>query len=345
MSRFLKSKLFDGPPACALMACLLVLILPMVFPELGFSQATKKPPADAQAQNEPVGVTFSNPIQSKWKVGTKIVGGARPASNVLITIPVPADWPEQSVTFDDVVVDSQSRVLDDFRTLDGGVRQLVVKMPRLGASEEVTVSVTCVVTTSQIDAPKDPSLLKRPKTSHRDGKPYTGVGPDINFRNTKLRNQVKELVKDKESVWEEVETIFDWVRDEIEDTAQEPGDVVSVFRNKKGCNEDKVGLFVAMCRANKIPARMVWVEGTQHAEFMLVDSEKKAHWIPCRPGGVREFGSIAEPRIVLQKGDSIRVPEKEQRQKYVAEFVTCKGQTAASKPRVGFFRKLLAEDE
>jgi len=282
--------------------------------------------------SEQAGVTFSNPIKSKWKVGTKIIGGAQPALNVLITLPVPTDWPEQTVTFDDVVVESQSRVLDDFRDLEGGIRQLVVKMPRLGPREEVTVSVTCVVTTSQIDAPSEPSAFLKPKTSHREGKPYTGVGPQINFRNTKLRNQVKELVEGKESIWEEVEAIFDWVRDEIEDTAQDPSDVIDVFRNRKGCNEDKVGLFVAMCRANKIPARMIWVEGTQHAEFMLVDSEKKAHWIPCRPGGVREFGSIAEPRIVLQKGDSIRVPEKEQRQKYVAEFVTCEGAGPSAKP-------------
>ena len=291
-----------------------------------------------------IGVTFSNAVQSKWKVGTKIIGGSKAASNVLITLPVPADWPEQSVSFDDVVVDSQSRVLDSFRKLDGGIHQLVVKMPRLAAREQVVVSVTCLVTTSQIDAPADPSVLLKPKTSHREGKPYTGVGPDINFRNAKLRAQVKQLVKDKPSVWAEVESIFDWVRDEIEDTTQEPGDVVSVFRHRQGCNEDKVGLFVAMCRAHKVPARMVWVQGTQHAEFMLVDSDKKAHWIPCRPGGLREFGSIAEPRVVLQKGDSIRVPEKEQRQKYVAEFVTCEGLTAASKPRVGFFRELVSDE-
>ena len=305
-------------------------------------------PETAQAQPAQAGKEFGVPsseaVQSKWKVGTKIIGGSKPASNVLITIPVPADWPEQSVSFDDVVVDSQSRVIDGFRKLDGGIHQLVVKMPRLAAREQVVVSVTCVVRTSQIEAPSDPTALLKPKTSHREGKPYTGIGPDINFRNAKLRAQVKKLVKDKPSVWAEVESIFDWVRDEIEDTNQEPGDVVSVFRHRQGCNEDKVGLFVAMCRAHKVPARMVWVQGTQHAEFMLVDAEKKAHWIPCRPGGLREFGSISEPRVVLQKGDSIRVPEKEQRQKYVAEFVTCEGLTQASKPKVGFFRELVPEE-
>ena len=313
-------------------------ILFACFPAFGIGQEIDQTPGE---KNE---ITFSNPVESKWKVGTKIIGGAKPALNVLITLPVPTDWPEQKVTFDDVVVDSQSRVLDDFRTIDGGVHQLVVKMPRLSPREEVIVSVTCNVRTSQINAPPEPSAFLKPKSNHREGKPYTGIGPHINFRNAKLRNQVKELVEGKESPWEEVESIFDWVRDEIDETTQDPGDVVSVFRNRKGCNEDKVGLFVAMCRANKIPARMIWVEGTQRAEFMLVDSEKNAHWIPCSPGGIREFGSVAEPRIIMQKGDSIRVPEKEQRQKFVAEFVTCKGDGPSAKPRVGFFRELISDE-
>ena len=322
--------------AKAILFSLLLCCMAVSCPSTGIAQS--------DTEGEGNKVTFSNPVQSKWKVGTKIIGGAKPALNVLITLPVPTDWPEQTVTFDDVVVDSQSRVLDDFRTIDGGVHQLVVKMPRLAPREQVTVSVTCAVTTNQVNAPPKPSALLKPKTSHRDGKPYTGVGPDINFRNAKLRNQVKELVEGKASAWAEVEAIFDWVRDEIDETTQAPGDVVNVFRNRKGCNEDKVGLFVAMCRANKIPARMVWVEGTQRAEFMLVDSEKKAHWIPCSPGGIREFGSVAEPRIIMQKGDSIRVPEKEQRQKYVAEFVTCNGDGPSAKPRVGFFRELITDE-
>ena len=302
------------------------------------------PKAKSQDEEKPAeGVTFSDSIQSKWKIGARIVGGSAAAQNVLITIPVPNEWPEQLVSFDEVEVKSTSRVFEKYRDLESGVRQLMVKMPRLGAREEVVVSVTCVVTTNQINAPADTSVFLKPKTNHREGKPYLGVGPDINFRNSKLRNEVKRLVKDKDTPWEEVESILDWVRDNIEDVVQEPSDVVGVFRNKKGCNEDKVGLFVAMCRANKIPARIVWVEGTQHAEFMLIDSTKKAHWFPCRPGGLREFGGLSEPRVVLQKGECIRVPEKEQKQKFVAEFVTCEGKSANSKPRVRFFRELLPE--
>jgi len=199
-----------------------------------------------------------------------------------------------------------------------------------------------LVTTSQIEGPSDPSLFTRPKTNHKSGKPYLTTSPQINFKKSKIRKQVKALVEGKETAWAEVESIYDWVRDTIE---QQPGsaqDVYDVIRNKKGNGEDKVALFVAMCRANKIPARMVWVEGTQYAEFMLVDQEKNPHWFPCNVSGIREFGSISDPRVIVQKGDNIRVPEKDKRLKFVNEFASCKGK---SKPAVRFIRKILPADE
>lgn len=286
------------------------------------------------------GVTYSNPIQAKWKIGAKIRGGRSPVHNMLLTLPLPTDWPEQSVTLTDEDIPTNiGRV--KYRELNSGVRQLIVSIPKVNAREEITVSVTVHVSTCQIDEPEDKTVFLRPRSNHREGKSYLGISPQINYRNAKLRKLVKQLVADKENVWEEVETVFDWVRDNIEDREQDAEDVISVFRSKIGCTEDKVGLFVAMCRANKIPARMVWVAGTQYAEFMLVDENKKAHWFPCNLAGIREFGSTSEPRIVLQKGDSIKVPEKEARQKLVAEFVTCTGK---SRPSVQFFRQLLPVD-
>ncbi len=286
------------------------------------------------------GLTYANPVRTKWKVTTKIRGSSRPAQNMFISIPVPNDWPEQSVAPAEEDIPPEIGNVK-YRDLNSNVRQLLVLIPKVKASEEITISMTFLVATCQITAPPDPSVFLRPKTSHREGKEYLGISPLMNFRDSKLRKMVKEVTADKENLWSEVEAIFDWVRDNVEDDNEEPRELVDVFRNQTGCNEDKVRLFVGMCRAHKIPARMVWVEGTQYAEFMLVDSEANAHWFPCTVGGIREFGSISEPRIVLQKGDSIRVPEKEGRQKFVAEFATCQG---TAKPAVKFYRQLLPAD-
>ena len=70
---------------------------------------------------------------------------------------------------------------------------------------------------------------------------------------------------------------------------------------------------------------------------MLIDKNKKAHWFPAVVVGPREFGQLSEPLPILQKGDSIRVPEKKQRQKFVAEFASAKG---AAKPIIKFVRQL-----
>ncbi|MFT7634018.1 MAG: hypothetical protein ACI87E_005077 [Mariniblastus sp.] len=287
------------------------------------------------------GLTYSDPVETKWKMNAIIKGGSGPANNMLITIPIPSNWPEQSVSIvEEDFPPNIARVA--YRDLESGVRQLVASIPQIRPREEITISVTFVVATSQANAVADPTIFVRPKTNHRAGKSYLGVGPQINFRNSKLKKQVKEVVAGKDGIWKEIEGIFDWVRDNIEETPGDAKNVLDAFQDKIGCAEDKVGLFVAMCRAHKIPARIVWVEGFQRAEFMLVDEQTQPHWFPCSVAGIREFGSVTEPVIILQKGDSIRVPEKEGRQKLVAEFATCQGK---SRPNVRFHRQVLSTDQ
>lgn len=295
---------------------------------------------DSSIEPKAQGVTYSNPVSTKWKMIAKIRGGAGSAKNMLVTMPLPTNWPEQSVAIAEEDIPTTIGKVG-YRDLNSGVKQLIASIPNIRPREEITISMTFIVSTSQINPPVDTSVFVRPKTSHRGGRLYLGVSPQINSRDSKLRKQVKQIVANKSGIWTEIEAIYDWVRDNIEDIAAEPQDVVTVFRAKAGCNEDKVGLFVAMCRAHKIPARMVWVQGTQYAEFMLLDSQANPHWFPCSVGGVREFGSMSEPRIILQKGDSIRVPEKESRQKFVGEFATCQG---SSKPSVKFQRQVLSVD-
>ncbi|MEM9410968.1 MAG: transglutaminase domain-containing protein [Planctomycetota bacterium] len=283
------------------------------------------------------GVTFSNPVRNRWQVGVKIKGGSRPASKMLITIPVPNEWPEQTVqVYEEILSNHVDSV--KYRELNSGVKQLVATIPKVRANQIITMGVTFEVVTKQINAPSDPTIFEVPRKISKDIKDYLGVSPQISYRNAKLRKQVKALIEDKDSAWEKVETIYDWVKDNIEYRNSEPADCLSVFRKKHGCAEDLSGLFVAMCRSAKIPARMVFAEGNMYAEFYLVDPERNGHWFPCNVAGRRQFGSMVEPRIILQKGDNIKVPEKKERQKYCAEFVMGNGPI---KPTVVFVRELL----
>ena len=286
--------------------------------------------------SEVVGVTFSDPVTSNYQVGFQALAVKKSATQVMVTLPVPNDWPEQTVSVVDETIPTDMGSIKD-RKLNSGVKQLVITVPRLRPGAEVRMLMTYQLKTSQINPPPDTTVFLRPKVSHREGKPYTQSSPEISFRDSKLKKQVKQLVADKATPWEEVEAIYDWVRDEIDIRSGDSRDTSKVFQDRFGCAEDTVGLFVAMCRANKIPARMVWVTGKQYAEFMLIDKNKKAHWFPAVVVGPREFGQLSEPLPILQKGDSIRVPEKKQRQKFVAEFATAKG---AAKPIIKFVRQL-----
>jgi hypothetical protein len=64
-------------------------------------------------------------------------------------------------------------------------------------------------------------------------------------------------------------------------------------------------LFVALCRANGIPARTVRVPGHCYPEFYLLERNGKGHWFPCQAAGTRAFGAMPDPRPVLQKGDNV----------------------------------------
>ena len=291
-------------------------------------------PASATAA---AGVSFANPVKNRWRVGVKIKGGSKSAKNFLVTIPVPVDWPEQRVQLRSEDLPPEVRSAK-YRELNSGVRQLVLTIPRIGARQLIEMTATFDIETSQVLPPPDTSVFQIPKRVPREMKEYIGVSPQISYRNSKIRNQVKKLIADKENGWAAVEAIFDWVRDNIDYRNDDATDSLSVFRKKSGCSEDLVGLFVAMCRSAKIPARMVWVEGAQYAEFYLEDASGKGHWFPCSVAGRREFGSNAEPRVIMQKGDNIKVPEKEQRQKFCAEFVSGSGNV---KPIVKFIRELL----
>jgi hypothetical protein len=290
---------------------------------------------ETTAPSTAIGVTFSDPITSNWQVGFQAAAVRQAAMNLFVTIPVPREWPEQSVSVVDETIPTEASKVRD-RELNGGVRQVTVAVPRLQPRTEVRFLMTYQVRTSQINPPADPTVFLKPKSSHRDGKTHLGTSPQINPRNSKIRKLVKQLTADQPTPWQEVETIYNWVRDNVELRDGDARDIDNVFKDRHGCAEDLTGLFVGMCRANKIPARIVWVTGSQYAEFMLIDETKQAHWFPCLLVGPREFGGLSEPRIILQKGDSIKVPEKKQRQKYVAEFATCKGNV---KPVVRFVRR------
>ena len=317
-------------PYCA---SLIFLLLAAAAPTFASPpQSDSKSPSD-----ESPGVSYTDEISNRWQVGVRILAREKTVRNFLVTIPIPTDWPEQRVELSEEDFPAEIGSVD-YRELNSGVRQMVITIPKIRAKQLIELTATYHVTTSQIVAPQNTDVFLIPKKVGKRIKEYLGVSPQISYRNAKLRKEVKKVVSEQPTPWKQVEAIYDWVRENIEFANEEPDDTLNVFRNRKGCREDSVGLFVAMCRSIKIPARIVWADQTQYAEFYLVDETDQGHWFPANVSGRREFGQLSSPKIILQKGDNIKVPEKEKRQKFCAEFVHGEG---SIKPVVEFVKKRL----
>ncbi len=142
--------------------------------------------------------------------------------------------------------------------------------------------------------------------------------------------------------WQRVEALYDYVIEHVkyEDGAQDKSSVQALQDGKADCHGISA-LFVAMCRTAKVPARMVWVDEHQYAEFYLEDEAGKGHWYPVQSAGTRAFGEMPTPKVILQKGDNFRVPERRrERLRYASDF-TILLSLEKYKPTVTYIREQL----
>jgi len=285
-----------------------------------------------------LGERRGTPKRVNWKVGI-VVQAFADCGGIYGTAQVPNVWPEQEVK---IVKETSSRQVRRIRYRFGksNTKQMMIVIPRLGAGQVAQTLITFEVTKYSILAPQDPSLYLIAKSPPSLIKTYLGPSPKIESRNTKIRAQAKELLENKQQTdWKQVEVIYDWVRDNVK--YRNGGKLkggLAALRDKYGDYEDLTSLFIALCRASKVPARTVWVPNFCYAEFYLEDEKKKGYWFPCLVAGPRHFGEMNDHRPILQKGDNIKVPEKKKPQRYLAEHVRVRG---FGKPRVRFVRQQL----
>ena len=69
------------------------------------------------------------------------------------------------------------------------------------------------------------------------------------------------------------ELIYDHVRDNVEYRNGRLKGALAALRDGHGDCEELSSLFIAVCRANKIPARTIWVPNHCYPEFYLVDQD------------------------------------------------------------------------
>jgi hypothetical protein len=288
------------------------------------------------------GPKLGPPVLQRLQVGVIIKAEGGPCGGLIATVPVPGDWPEQTVK----VADEELVAVPNlrYRTSAGHLKQMVIEIAQLPAGQVAKALVTLEVSHAPQLAPEDTSIYKIPKKIDRQMAIYTGSSKFIETRHVKIVALAKQLVADKETAWEQAQAIYDWVYDNIKVKDGDLKGAAKALSDKTGDVEDLASLFIALCRASKIPARTVWVPQHCYPEFYLVDDEGQGYWFPCQVGGARSFGKIDETRPILQKGDNFKDPERpRERFRFVPEFVKGSAIKGGGRPAVEFVQKTVGQ--
>lgn len=267
----------------------------------------------------PEGSSLGEVGVQRWEIGFIFSAPAGPVRNVVATQSVPMDWPEQKVAI--VGQDVSAGVEVDYREIGGSARRMVVKVPQLAAGAEARAVITFETRRAYLLEPENPGQFTLPaRTKTASMRKYLSPSPYIESTDRTIRALAAKIVPEGGRAWDQVETIYDWVRTNIQfvdDQGLEPVDTLTTLKEQHGDCDEMSCLFIALCRASGIPARLVQVPGHVYAEFYLLDGEGEGHWLPCQLAGTRAFGSMPEHRPVLQKGDNLSSPHVGRKERFL----------------------------
>ncbi len=276
---------------------------------------------------------YGDVVESRVIMGLKITGVQGTISGLTGAIPVPAEWPEQELEIVATEKTPQVRKVS-YREHDGGSRQMVINVSRLRAGETAVAQVTFLVRRRPILVPEDKDAFVVPDRPKRDIKEYLRSTPGIEVRNQRIQQIAKELSEGEPTGWQLARKTFDWIRENLEYEAGGLKGALWAAQFGKGDCEEYTSLFIALCRANGIPARAVWVPGHCYPEFYLEDRSGKGHWFPCDAVAGNLFGEMPVIKPILQKGDSFRVPELPGPQRYLSQTLVGNIGRGAAQPQL-----------
>jgi hypothetical protein len=294
---------------------------------------------DDPVETIPGGVTYGPETTHRYQIGINVRAVGGPCSGLYGTIAVPSDWPEQQVRIVDEKFSPGVRRVA-YRTLPEQVKQMQVEIPILPTNAQTEAIITLEIKTRTVQPPPDTTVFSAPRRSSVALMRYLGPSPHIDSTNLRIKSLAREITKEKETDWEKVEAIYDHVRENIEFREGDLKGASAALKDGVGCHEDLTSAFVALCRAQRIPARTVWVPDHSYAEFYLVDEDKRGHWFPCQVAGKdRAFGEMPVAYPILMKGDNFKIPETGEKVRFVGEFLKGKPVRGGGRPSVNFIRQ------
>jgi hypothetical protein len=240
-------------------------------------------------------------------VGIELEGQGE-ASDIKSTTTVPLDYPEQ--TIESVEIKTQGCEAE-IRKLSPTGAQLILSAAGIAQGQIISAVASYKLTLRKeyqaYERDQFPEKQKVPLDIKRD---FLGGSPGIQTSSPQIKKLVAELAKGVSHPWDQAKAFAAWVPKNIKPQIGSYTSVVTALETHRGDCEEMAGVFVALCRAVNIPARLVWIPNHTWAEFYLHDKDGKAHWIPAHTACYNWFGWNGAHELVLQKGDRIKVPER-----------------------------------
>jgi len=303
-------------------------------------------------------VRYGNAQVVKYQVGVRVTAKAGPVQKIMGMMPVPLPCAEQDVQ---ILEEDFSPAIGavEYRGVDGGeARLMYVGIPYLGGGAQAHALVTFEVRTHTILPPDEEvtATLVIPDRPGRQLVRYLGRSPYIETNHSKIRRTLRDILTAAEESeasseessakpltdWQRVEAIYNFVYDHVEYLEGHDKSAIQTLDDAQGDCQNIGALFVALCRTAEVPARLVWVHNHQYAEFCLEDEEGKPHWFPCETSGTKAFGEMPLARVILQKGDNFKVPERpRERLRYANDYLIGVPVRGSGKPSVRYIREPL----
>ena len=284
------------------------------------------------AQNEPDGTRYiGGPRLGEsqtqiWRAGI-ILEPQAAMENVQINIPVPMNWWEQRiVNVNEEKMDADLASQIQYQIINGGAMEMRLQLGNVRPAKPLEIVVAFEVLNYELLPPDNPDQYVIPKRMTQEIKQYLQESPCIESRDPRFAKMFAEITKERRTDWDKVEALYSFVQNNVKYDEQgwqrQAKGALAVTKMPRGewsgdC-KDMSCLFVALCRAGKVPARIVRVPGHCYAEFYLELKQNKqtsnnnnktlGFWFPCQVSGTYAFGGIPEKRIILQKGDSFPDP-------------------------------------
>jgi hypothetical protein len=277
----------------------------------------------------------------RFRVGAEITASRGACRGIVAMVTVPLECPEQQVKI--VEEDFSSEVGEvTYRNLQEGARQMLISVPFLPSGATARAVITTEVTMRPVLPPENTDELKIPKRVDRKLRMFVNGSPYIEVKHQRVRSLSKEILKEVDPAatdWEKVEALYDYVLEHVDYVEGPDKGALQALRDGQADCQGRSMLFIALCRANKVPARMVWVDGHAYPEFYLEHAEGEGQWYPCESAGTRAFGEMPLARPILQKGDNFSVPERKERLRYASDYLVGLPTPGGGKPSVKYIRE------